>query len=109
MNSGSDRVRSDMTDGTSAELQAFEELRRLVRRVSEEMANFRRRAHAAEARVREVEAIHAGEPISFGRVELLERENADLRRRLSAATVRTREVLDQVRFIRQQTVEEVDR
>ena len=46
---------------------------------------------------------------SFGRVETLERENADLRRRLSAATVRTREVLDQVRFIRQQTVDEVER
>lgn len=109
MNSEFDRARSDMIDGSSAQLRSFDELRRLVRRVSEEMGSFRRRAHAAEARVREVEALHAGEPISFGRVEALERENADLRRRLSAATSRTRELLDQVRFIRQQSVEEVER
>lgn len=109
MNSGFDRAPSDMTDGSALELRSFDELRRLVRRVSEEMANFRRRAHAAEARVREVEAIHAGEPISFGRVEALERENADLRRRLAAATTRTRELLGQIRFIRQQTAEEVER
>jgi hypothetical protein len=104
MNSGSDRVPSN-----PAELRAFEELRQLVRRVSEELATFRRRAHAAEARVRDVEALHAGEPVSFGRVEALERENAELRRRLAAATSRTRDVLDQVRFIRQQSTEEVEK
>lgn len=109
MNSASDRARSDLMDDPPAELRSFDELRRLVRRVTEELATFRRRAHAAEARVREIEAIHSGEPISFGRVESLERENADLRKRLAAATARTREVLDQVRFIRQQATDEVER
>lgn len=108
MNSGSDRAHNAAGD-EAPQLRTFGELRQLVRRVGEELATFRRRAHAAEARAREVEAIHAGEPISFGRVEQLERENADLKRRLAAATARTRDVLDQIRFIRQQSVEEVER
>lgn len=104
MNSASDHARND-----SPELRSFLELRQLVKRVSEELATFRKRAHAAEARVRDVEALHAGEPISFGRVEALERENADLRRKLAVATARTRQLLDQVKFIRQQAGEEAER
>lgn len=108
MNSEFDRA-PDNYGRNASELRTFAELRQLVSRVTDELTSFRRRAHAAEARTREVEAIHAGEPISFGRVEALERENAELKRRLVAATQRTRELLDQVRFIRQQSTEEVQR
>jgi hypothetical protein len=87
-------------NGTSGASVAFSELRELVLRVTEELATFRRRAHAAEARLRELEAIHASDPVP---------ENAELKRRLEVATARTRELLDQVRFVRQQAAVEVER
>lgn len=96
-------------NGTSGASAAFGELRELVVRVTEELATFRRRAHAAEARLRELEALHASDPVPVGRVAEIERENADLKRRLEVATLRTRELLDQVRFVRQQAAVEVER
>jgi hypothetical protein len=96
-------------NGTSGASVAFSELRELVLRVTEELATFRRRAHAAEARLRELEAIHASDPVPVGRIAEIERENAELKRRLEVATARTRELLDQVRFVRQQAAVEVER
>ena len=107
---------------------AFLELQRLVRHMTDELASFRRRAFAAEARVRELEQELAGararaleatpvrvvaaEPApttdlsEAGRsVVELQRENEDLRARLDQATQRTRSLLDRVRFLRQQEQE----
>ena len=90
---------------------AVAELRILVHRLSDEVAAFRRRAIAAEARVRDLEAQTApasapveGEPAppDPAAVARLERENAELRERLGQAAERTRQLLDRARFLRQQ-------
>lgn len=91
---------------------AVAELRILVHRLSDEVAAFRRRAIAAESRVREVEArdAQAAQASAHGAVvppdpeaiARLERENAELRERLGQAAERTRQLLDRARFLRQQ-------
>lgn len=90
---------------------AVAELRILVHRLSDEVAAFRRRAIAAEARVRdlEVQAVPARPPVEGeevpsdpAAVARLERENAELRDRLRQAAERTRQLLDRARFLRQQ-------
>jgi hypothetical protein len=92
-----------VSDNEAPESPAFRQLEQLVRSLGEELANFRRRAQQAEARVRALEAATpAGDLFSTERVLNLERENAELRARLAFATEKTRAVLDQVRFLRQQ-------
>ena len=93
---------------------AVAELRILVHRLSDEVAAFRRRAIAAEARVRDLEArvaqatqaaaMAAGDeaPPDPEAIARLERENAELRERLDQAAERTRQLLDRARFLRQQ-------
>jgi predicted nucleic acid-binding Zn-ribbon protein len=97
-----------MSSHAAPDAGAFEELERLVRALGEELSRFRKRAHAAEARLKELE--RAGDsgtgPVAGARVIDLERENAALRRRLDTAADRTRAALDRVRFLRQQQGEE---
>lgn len=83
--------------------EAFLELSRLVQRLGEEMAGYRRRALTAEGRVRalEEEAERAGE-IAPGRALELERRNEELERRLKDAEARTERMLARVRFLKQQ-------
>lgn len=82
---------------------AFAELSRLVQRLGEEMAGYRKRALTAESRVRalEDEAARAGD-IAPGRAVELERRNAELEQRLADAEARTERMLARVRFLRQQ-------
>jgi cell shape-determining protein MreC len=82
--------------------KAFTELEALVRNLGEELATFRRRAHAAEARLKAIATKGGGDEQAEARVEQLEAENARLRTRLDAAASRTRKMLDRVRFLRQQ-------
>jgi hypothetical protein len=89
------------SDSERPDLDAFEELERLVHHLGEELASFRRRALQAEGRVKAIESA-GGAKLNPERVDNLERENADLKKRLEAARVRTRQVLDRVRFLRQQ-------
>jgi hypothetical protein len=85
------------------ETHPLPQLAQLVRHLGEELAAFRKRALAAEARLRSYEsASQSGDLFAPQRVEELERENADLRSRLEFATDRTRAILSQVRFLRQQ-------
>ena len=92
-----------MSDSEPPEPSAFRQLDQLVRGLGEQLAAFRKRAHAAEARVKALEAIaQPGNLFTEQRVKELEREVDDLRLRLGFATERTRVVLDQVRFLRQQ-------
>lgn len=86
----------------------FESLRRLVRHLVEELASFRRRALAAEARVRELEAREGpppqviADPGLAARIVELEARNAMLEQRIAEASGRTERVLARVRFLRQQ-------
>lgn len=98
-----------MSDRERPELAAFAELETLVRRLSEELAGFRRRALTAEARLRDIDESAGGAPTASAelaalreRVAELDAENAQLRGRVEAASVRTRQMLDRVHFLRQQ-------
>ena len=92
-----------MSDHALPENPQFAQLGRLVRRLGEELASYRKRALSAEARLRTVEdeaARVAG--TSPQRVLELERENAELNRRLKVARMRTEKMLARVRFLKQQ-------
>jgi uncharacterized protein involved in exopolysaccharide biosynthesis len=92
-----------VSDHVLPENPQFAQLSRLVRRLGEELASYRKRALSAEARLRSVEedaARVAG--TSPRRVLELERENAELNRRLAVARGRTEKMLARVRFLKQQ-------
>lgn len=91
-----------MSDSERPDVAAYLELEQLIRALGDEMAAWRRRAHEAEARLKEV-APQAIKNIGTGpSAEALERENRDLKHRLDAAKKRTKQLLEQVRFLRQQ-------
>jgi predicted RNase H-like nuclease (RuvC/YqgF family) len=83
---------------------AFRDLEILVRNLGEELSAFRKRAHAAEARLKALGATPSGDASAEERVAALDAENARLRSRLAEAGTRTRTMLDRVRFLRQQHV-----
>ena len=107
---------------------AVQELEVLIVRLGDEVAAFRRRALAAEARTKALEeavaelreradaqtresavaaplpgpaSVAAGAVVSE-RLAALERENEALKARLEGASSRTRQMLDRLRFLRQQ-------
>jgi predicted nucleic acid-binding Zn-ribbon protein len=83
--------------------QAFRELEALVRNLGEELSTFRKRAHAAEARLKGIATKGGGgDAHAEERVAQLEAENARLKARLEAAAERARAVLKRVHFLRQQ-------
>jgi len=94
------------------DLAAFEELRFLIQQVGEELSGFRKRAHAAEQRLKTIATGAPGAPGAPGgaslaaeeRVAQLEAENARLRERLASAEAQATKMLDLVRFLRQQHV-----
>jgi hypothetical protein len=93
-----------MSDNVPVENAAVRELDALVRHLADELANFRRRALTAEARVKELES-HEGGAVGFelaSRVSRLEQENEQLQLKLEAAGTRAKQMLDRVRFLRQQ-------
>ncbi|MEO7103484.1 MAG: hypothetical protein ABI311_08835 [Gemmatimonadaceae bacterium] len=92
-----------MSDHVLPENPQFAQLNRLVTRLGEELAGYRKRALSAEAKLRGLEedaARVAG--TSPRRVLELERENADLNRRLTVARARSEKMLARVRFLKQQ-------
>lgn len=92
-----------MSSPARPDAQAFRELELLVRNLGEELAAFRKRAHAAEARLKAIATKGGGgDEAAEERVTQLEQENARLRARLDTAADRTRKMLDRVRFLRQQ-------
>lgn len=113
-----------MSDSERPDIPAFEELDQLIHALGDEMAAWRRRAHEAEARLKEAEvrsaavpgaaegAVPAGErpaEVSSPELEELKRENQALRQRLEGARVRTGQLLDKLRFLRQQHEHEAER
>lgn len=93
-----------MSDSARPEIAAFQELEALVRHLGEELAAFRRRALAAEARLKEVESTEGGAAglEALQRAAALEEENGRLRSQLDAALAKANGMLDRVRFLRQQ-------
>jgi predicted nucleic acid-binding Zn-ribbon protein len=88
---------------STPDVQAFHELELLVRNLGEELSAFRKRAHAAEARLQAIATKGGGgDAAAEERVAQLEAENARLHARLAEASDRTGKVLDRVRFLRQQ-------
>lgn len=94
---------SDPARPDSAAL-SFQELEILVRNLGEELANFRKRAQTAEARLKNLGATPLGDATAEERVAALEAENAKLRARLDEAAEKTRAMLERARFLRQQHV-----
>src|SRR6476469_6641355 len=95
---------SSMSDNERPDNAAVRELDVLVRHLADELANFRRRALTAEARIKELES-HEGGAVGFelsSRVSQLEKENQQLAAKLDAATAHAKQMLDRVRFLRQQ-------
>ena len=91
-----------MSDSVRPERAAFTELEQLVEHLGDELANFRRRALQAEARLKSLEVTGVKGVASPERVQFLERENAGLTARLESARARTQQMIDRVRFLRQQ-------
>ncbi len=92
-----------MSSPVRPDAKAFKELEALVRNLGEELSAFRKRAHAAEARLKGIATKGGGGDIhAEERVAQLEAENAKLHQRVNAAAERTRKMLDRVRFLRQQ-------
>ena len=92
-----------MSDSEQSDVLAFEELEQLIRALGDEVAAWRRRAHEAEARLRELTpAPGAGAPVVPERVRELEQENRELHQRLETARQRTKQLVDRMRFLRQQ-------
>ncbi len=85
------------------ESHPLSQLTQLVRHAGEELAIFRRRALAAEAKLREYEAsLRPVDVMTEQRAVQLEAENAALRSRLEYVTAEARAILAQVKFLRQQ-------
>ncbi len=90
-----------------ADTLAFRELEALVRNLGEEVAAFRKRAQAAEARLKAIATRGGGgDAAAEERVAGLEAENASLRARLAEAAGRTDDAIEKLRFLRQQHEEE---
>lgn len=86
----------------NAETAAFTDLEKLVRRLTEELASFRKRALQAESALKAYEASAKGDAPTPERARALQTENQDLKHRLEVADTRARAMLDRVRFLRQQ-------
>ena len=92
-----------MSSPARPDAKAYKELEILVRNLGEELATFRKRAQAAEARLKGIATKGGGGDVhAEERVAQLEAENAKLRERVDNAAARTRKMLDRVRFLRQQ-------
>ena len=92
-----------MSSPVRPDANAFRELEALVRNLGEELSMFRKRAHAAEARLKGIATRGGGgDAHAEERVSQLEQENERLKKRLDAAADRARSMLDRVRFLRQQ-------
>lgn len=85
------------------ESHPLSQLAQLVRHAGEELAMFRKRALAAEAKLRDQEtSAKSGDLFAEQNAAQLAKENADLKARLEYAQAETRAILAQVRFLRQQ-------
>jgi hypothetical protein len=91
-----------MSDQERPDVAAYRELETLVRSLVDELAGFRKRALAAEAKVKGYESATKGGANLGSKLAELEEENARLRTQVERARTSTKTMLDRVRFLRQQ-------
>jgi hypothetical protein len=84
------------------DVAAFQELESLVRNLVDELARFRKRALAAEAKLKGYESASGSGAKAGARLAELEAENAHLRTQVERARASTKGMLERVRFLRQQ-------
>ena len=91
-----------MSDPERPDAAAFGELQKVVRNLVEELAGFRKRALAAEAKVKGFESATGSSAKAGARLAQLEEENARLKAQVEKARKSTSGMLEKVRFLRQQ-------
>ena len=91
-----------MSEPERRDAEAFRELQSVVRHLVDEMSGFRKRALAAEAKLKGFESATGPTAKAGARLAHLEEENARLRVQVEKAKSSTKGMLDKVRFLRQQ-------
>ena len=91
-----------MSDRERPDAVAFADLQSVVRNLVEELAGFRKRALAAEAKLKGYESATGSTAKTGARLANLEEENARLRAKVEKARTTTKGMLEKVRFLRQQ-------
>ena len=91
-----------MSDQERPDVVAFRELDSLVKGLVEELAGFRKRALAAEAKVKGHETASNSGAKPGARLAELEEENSRLRGQLDRVRTSSKGMLERVRFLRQQ-------
>jgi hypothetical protein len=91
-----------MSDPERPDVAAYRELETIVRSLVDELAGFRKRALAAEAKLKGFESATGSSAKAGARLAHLEEENARLRGQLDKARSSSKGMLDKVRFLRQQ-------
>jgi hypothetical protein len=91
-----------MSDNERPDVAAYRELQAVVRNLVDELASFRKRALAAEAKVKGFESASGSTAKAGARMATLEEENQRLTAQVERARTSTRGMLDKVRFLRQQ-------
>ncbi|MEO5569111.1 MAG: hypothetical protein ABIR92_11495 [Gemmatimonadaceae bacterium] len=91
-----------MSDKERPDVAAYRELQTVVRSLVDELAGFRKRALAGEAKVKGFESATGSTAKTGARLAVLEAENARLRAQVERARSSSRGMLDKVRFLRQQ-------
>jgi hypothetical protein len=91
-----------MSDRERADAAAFGDLQSVVRNLVDELAGFRKRALAAEAKLKGYESATGSTAKTGARLAHLEDENARLRAKVEKARTTTKGMLEKVRFLRQQ-------
>jgi hypothetical protein len=91
-----------MSDPERPEAAAFRELQLVVRNLVDELGTFRKRALAAEAKVKGFESATGSSARTGARLADLEAENTRLRGQVERARSSSKGMLEKVRFLRQQ-------
>jgi hypothetical protein len=91
-----------MSDKERPDAAAYRELETVVRGLVDELAGFRKRALAAEAKLKGFESATGSTAKAGARMAELEEENVRLRAQVGRAKSSTRGMLEKVRFLRQQ-------
>jgi hypothetical protein len=91
-----------MSEQERPDVAAYRQLETVIGRLVEELAGFRRRALAAEAKVKGYETAGGSGAKSGARLAKLEEENVRLRAKVERAQSSSESMLDRVRFLRQQ-------
>ena len=91
-----------MSEPERPDAAALRELQSVVRNLVDELAGFRKRALAAEAKVKGFESATGSSAKTGARLAQLEEENSRLKGQVEKARSSTKGMLDKVRFLRQQ-------